>query len=69
MRNHSTKTAIEDVLGPQRAPLDPAPKDNEPRDSSGRKKVVGSCHVCYRLVIKGGTLPGTKKMVVFLNFF
>ena len=68
MHNHSTKTAIEAMLGPQRAPLDPAPKDDEPRDRSGRKKIVGSCHVCYRLLIKGQPTFQFSKIRFFFLF-
>lgn len=50
-RNHSTKIAIESVLGVQLIPVDMAQK-NEVRDNTGRKKVVGACHVCYRLTTK-----------------
>ena len=48
MRHHSTKNAIEDVLGVEFAPAPVVEKETVGRDSSGRIKVTGSCHLCYR---------------------
>ena len=52
MRHHSTKNAIEDVLGVELAPAPIVEKETVARDSSGRIKVIGSCHLCYRQTIK-----------------
>lgn len=52
MRHHSTKNAVEDILGVYFGPVPAATKDDEPRDTTGRLKVTGSCHLCYRLTIK-----------------
>ena len=52
MRHHSTKNAIEDVLGVEFAPAAVVEKETVARDSSGRIKVTGSCHLCYRQTIK-----------------
>ena len=48
MRHHSTKNAIEDVLGVEFASAPVVEKETVTRDSSGRIKVTGSCHLCYR---------------------
>ena len=48
MRHHSTKNAIEDVLGVEFAPAPVVEKETVARDSSGRIKVTGSWHLCYR---------------------
>lgn len=52
MRHHATKNAIEDMLGIYLGPVPTAEKEDAPRDSTGRLKVTGSCHLCYRLTIK-----------------
>ena len=52
MRHHSTKNAIEDVLGVEFAPAPVVEKETVTRDNSGRIKVTGSCHLCYRQTIK-----------------
>ena len=49
MRHHSTKNAIEDVLGFEFAPAPVVEKETAARDSSGRIKVTG---LCYRQTIK-----------------
>ena len=41
-RHHSTKNAIEDVLGVEFAPAPVVEKETVARDSSGRIKVTGS---------------------------
>ena len=51
MRHHSTKNAIED-LGVDFAPAPVVENETVARDSSGRIKVTGSCHLCYRQTIK-----------------
>ena len=48
MRHHSTKNAIEDVLGVEFAPPSVVEKETVARDSSRRIKVTGSCHLRYR---------------------
>lgn len=52
MRHHSTKNAIEDILGVQLGAVPNVERNVEPRDSTGRIKVTGSCYLCYRLAIK-----------------
>ena len=52
MRHHSTTNAIEDVLGVEFAPAPVVEKETLARDSSGRIKVTGSCHLCYPQTIK-----------------
>ncbi|XP_033229623.1 uncharacterized protein LOC117181165 [Belonocnema kinseyi] len=52
MRHHSTKNAIEDILGVHLGADPDVERNVEPRDSTGRVKVTGSCHLCYRSVIK-----------------
>ena len=52
MRHHSTNNAIEDVLGVEFAPAPVVEKETVARDSSGRVKVTGPCHLCYRQTIK-----------------
>ena len=48
MRHHSTKNAIEDVLGVEFAPAPVVEKKTVARDSSGRIKVSDYFHLCYR---------------------
>ena len=57
MRHHSTKNAIEDVLGFEFAPAPVVEKETVARDSSGKIKVTGSCHLCYRQTIKRRRKP------------
>ena len=52
MRHHSTKNAIEDVLGVEFAPAPVVENETLARDSTGRIKVTGSRHLCYRQTIK-----------------
>ena len=52
MRHHSTKNAIEDVLGVEFAPAPVVEKGTMATDSSGRIKVTVSCHLYYRQAIK-----------------
>ena len=52
MRHHSAKNAVEDVLGVEFAPALVVEKEAVARDSSGRIKVIDSCHLCYRQTIK-----------------
>ena len=52
MHHHSTKNTIEDVLGIEFAPAPVVEKETVARDSSGRIKVTGSCHLCYQQTIK-----------------
>ena len=52
MRHHSTKNAIEDVLRVEFTPASVSEKETVTRDSSGRIKVTGSRHLCYRQTIK-----------------
>ena len=52
MRHYSPKNAIEDVLGVEFAPAPVVEKETAARDSSGRIKVTGSCHLCYRQTMK-----------------
>lgn len=52
MRNYNTKIAIESVIGLQLVPSDVFGEQTQPRDSTGRKKITGSCHVCYKETIK-----------------
>ena len=52
MLHHSSKNAIEDVLGVEFAPALVVEKETVARDSSDRIKVTGSCHLCYRQTIK-----------------
>ena len=42
----STRSAIEHVLGHAIKAVNPSPRDQQPRDDTGRLKVVGSCYVC-----------------------
>jgi len=51
MRNYSTKIAIESVIGRQVNPVEADPGPSVQRDASGRKKVIGSCHICYKQTI------------------
>ena len=52
VRHHSTKIAIEDVLGVEFAVAPVVEKETVARDNSGRIKVTGSCHLCYRKTIR-----------------
>jgi len=52
MRNYSTKIAIESVIGRPVNPVEADPGPSVQRDASGRKKVIGSCHICYKQTIK-----------------
>lgn len=52
MRHYSTKLAIESVIGLQLTPSQTPAAQDQPRDSTGRKKITGSCHVCYKETIK-----------------
>ena len=52
MRHHSTKNAIENVLGVKFAPAPVVEKETVATDSSGRIKATRSCHLCYRQTIK-----------------
>ena len=45
MRHFSTKLAIESIVGLQLTPSEAPAVQNQPRDSTGRKKTTGSCHV------------------------
>ncbi|XP_011699423.1 PREDICTED: piggyBac transposable element-derived protein 4-like [Wasmannia auropunctata] len=47
MHHFTTKLAIESMIGVQLVPSE-VPQ----RDSTGRKKTTGSCHVCYKETIK-----------------
>lgn len=52
MRHFNTKLAIESIVGlPLPNYIVPAVQ-NEERDSTGRKKPTGSCHLCYKETIK-----------------
>lgn len=53
MRNHSYTIAIESFF--QIGPLfvgENQELDSAPRDQTGRKKIIGSCYICYRQAIK-----------------
>nr|XP_022906882.1 uncharacterized protein LOC111418576 [Onthophagus taurus] len=52
MRNYNTKIAIESVIGLQLDPSTVPERQAQPRDSTGRKKITGSCHICYKGTIK-----------------
>jgi len=51
MRHFNTKLAIESIVGLQLTPSEVPAVQNQPRDSTGRKK-TGSCHVCYKETVK-----------------
>ena len=52
MCHHSTKNAIEVVLGVEFAPAPVVKKEIVASDSSGRIKLTSSCHLRYRQTIK-----------------
>jgi len=53
MRNLSSKLAIESVLHRQVLPFrELAPGPQSARDQTGRVKVIGSYHICYKAIIK-----------------
>lgn len=52
MRNYNTKIAIESVIGRLMNPVEDLPGPSDVRDASGRKKVTGSCHICYKQTIR-----------------
>lgn len=52
MRHFNTKLAIESIVGLQLITSEVPAVQNQPRDSTGRKKTTGSCHFCYKKTIK-----------------
>lgn len=52
MRHCSTKIAIQSFIAPPTLVVEGQDQSKEPRDKTGRKKITGSCHICYRQVIK-----------------
>lgn len=51
MRNRATKQAIESYIHQPSIAVEVA-ADNHPRDSTGRKVLVGSCHICNKQPIR-----------------
>ena len=47
-RHYNTKIAIESVIGQQSVLVDQVLIPSVERDSSGRKKITGSFHICYQ---------------------
>lgn len=52
MRHFTTKIAIESIVGHEVATVTQDLGPMVQRDKTGRKKVTGSCHMCYKLTIK-----------------
>lgn len=52
MRNYSTTIAIESVIGQPINPVLVAQGPAVERDASGRRKIISSCHICYKQAIK-----------------
>lgn len=52
MRNYTTKNAIESIIGREVTAITQDPGPLVERDRTGRRKVTGSCHICYKLTIK-----------------
>lgn len=52
MRNYSTKIAIDSMIGRQLPPSSTSQGRTEPRDSTGRKIIAGSCYICSKATIR-----------------
>ena len=52
MRHYMTKLAVESILGRSTSPPDIQPGTSQALDKSGRKKITGSCHICYKSTIR-----------------
>lgn len=51
-RNFTTQLAMQSVIGLQLPTSEASAGPSRPRDHTGRIKVVGSCHICYKENVK-----------------